>query len=126
MQAREGELFRLEAGPFRGGDLRVESFRGREAVSRPYRWDISVDAPSEPPDVIETALLAQPARLDISLQGDAPRTVHGVAPVLQERHRSRPEDAESWRGSAELRDRSRPQGLRLSGKRIFLTAEELL
>lgn len=124
MQAREGALFRLEAGPFRGGELRVESFRGREAVSRPYRWDISVDAPSEPPDVIETALLAQTASRH-QPSGRRPAAA-GAAPLLQERPRSRPEDAETWRGSSELRDRSRPQGLRLSGKRICLTVEELL
>lgn len=76
-------LFHFEAGPFRDAELRVLGFRGRESISRPYRWDVSVDAPNEPAAAMETALLAQPACLDLSLQGAAQRLVHGVVAAMR-------------------------------------------
>jgi uncharacterized protein involved in type VI secretion and phage assembly len=36
-------LFTFQAASYAAGQLRVLSFQGREAVSRPFRLDISVD-----------------------------------------------------------------------------------
>lgn len=71
-------LFSMEAGPLRAGELRVVGFRGRESISRSYRWDVTVDAPNELSTVMDVALLAQPACLELSLPGVARRFVHGV------------------------------------------------
>ncbi|MFO0606710.1 MAG: type VI secretion system tip protein TssI/VgrG [Polyangiales bacterium] len=71
-------LFSMDAGPFRAGELRVVGFRGREAVSRPYRWDVTVDVADVDHEAVEAMLLGARASLSIPLRDAAPRVVHGV------------------------------------------------
>lgn len=69
-------LFELWAGPFRGGDLLIASFRGREEISRPFSFDILALAQPDA-DLLDT-LLGQPATLVIQNPGKPPRVVAGL------------------------------------------------
>lgn len=76
-------LFTIEAGVFREGELRVVSFRGREWLSRPYRWDVVVDVEGVDFESLEVALLGQPACLHVAPHHTVPRFVHGVTTALR-------------------------------------------
>ncbi len=73
----------MEGGPFRSGELRVVSFRGREELSRPYRWDVVCEVEGIDFDALEVELLGQSACLDFTLANSAPRIVHGVISSLR-------------------------------------------
>ncbi|MDI1448342.1 type VI secretion system tip protein TssI/VgrG [Polyangium sp. 6x1] len=70
-------LFELHLGPLGALSLAVVSFRGREALSKPFSFDLLATAPP-PFDLLETSLLGQPATLVIRVHDQNPRIVHGV------------------------------------------------
>ncbi|MFO0759859.1 MAG: type VI secretion system tip protein TssI/VgrG [Byssovorax sp.] len=70
------EVYRLAAGPYHDGELRVASFVGREALSRLYRFDIVVTSTTLD-DTIERAVLGQPARLSLHV-GPVERSFQGI------------------------------------------------
>src|SRR5580692_941490 len=75
--------FALAAGPFVEGRLRVLSFRGREAVSRPFWFDVTVAvAGADAPDLAST-LLGQPAALTLDVPSGDPRTVRGLVAAVE-------------------------------------------
>ena len=69
-------LFELWAGPFRGGDLLVASFRGREEMSRPFSFEVL--ALAQPDAELLDTLLGQPATLVIQNPGKPARVVAGL------------------------------------------------
>ncbi|MFO0756478.1 MAG: type VI secretion system tip protein TssI/VgrG [Byssovorax sp.] len=70
-------LFELRAGPLGAGELTVLSFDGREAMSRPFRFDITF-ASALDLATITASLLDQPAELALAVPGAPPRRVRGV------------------------------------------------
>jgi type VI secretion system secreted protein VgrG len=66
--------FTLTAGEH---NLRVLAFRGREAVSRPYRFAIKIAVEAVDAHELEAAVLGQHAVLSIATLGE-PRTVAGI------------------------------------------------
>lgn len=76
-------LFAMEAGGLCDGELRVVGFRGHEAVSRPYRWDVVVELEGIDFEALDVAVLGQPACLDFTLAESVPRLVHGVVSALR-------------------------------------------
>ncbi len=68
--------FALTGGGFAGRHLRVRSFQGREAVSCPFRFDVTIAA--GPTDDVEAKLFGEKATLSIRTTGKATRSVHGV------------------------------------------------
>lgn len=75
--------FSLAAGPFTAGRLRVLSFRGREAVSRPFRFDIKIAVDDADHHDLEPALLGQPASLAMLIADDEPRTACGIVAAVE-------------------------------------------
>src|SRR5512132_2535789 len=69
-------LFELWAGPFRGGDLLVASFRGREEMSRPFSFEVL--ALAQPDAELLDTLLGQTATLVIQNPGKPARVVAGL------------------------------------------------
>ena len=59
-------------------DFQVLAFRGREAISQPFRFDLELV--SERSDLDLDALLHQPAFLILSPSGEGPRTAHQHRP----------------------------------------------
>jgi uncharacterized protein involved in type VI secretion and phage assembly len=70
--------FELTAGAYTATDLRVLSFRGREAISRPFRFDITLAADHLDAGSFEADVLGQTACLRLNTPGHEPRTVHGT------------------------------------------------
>ena len=75
--------FTLAAGSFDAGRLRVLSFRGREAVSRPFRFDLIVDADESDAHDLEPELLGRPATLAMQVAGGEPRRVCGIVAAVE-------------------------------------------
>src|SRR5581483_9813465 len=69
---RGPDLFRFEGGPYRSDQFRVVRFRGREEINGLYAFTIEVGAVDVEPTTLETALVGQPASLDIGVPGKAP------------------------------------------------------
>jgi uncharacterized protein involved in type VI secretion and phage assembly len=69
--------FELHAGPFTGRDRVVASFRGREEIGRPFRFDVmgftQIDGVT-----LEASLLGQTASLLMQSGEGAPRVVRGI------------------------------------------------
>jgi type VI secretion system secreted protein VgrG len=71
--------FELSAGPYESPALVIVSLRGREAISEPFSFDITVVASLDVDDsTIETDLLGAPACLVMQAGASAPRYVRGV------------------------------------------------
>jgi len=77
--------FILTAGPFAAGRLRVLSFRGREAVSRPFRFDILIAIDDAEHHDFEPELLAQAGALTMHVPGGELREVHGIVAAVEAR-----------------------------------------
>jgi type VI secretion system secreted protein VgrG len=75
--------FTLAAGKLAAGRLRVLSFRGREAVSRPYRFDVAVTVAGADAHDLEAQILAQPAVLAMQVPGGEPRAVCGIVAAVE-------------------------------------------
>jgi type VI secretion system secreted protein VgrG len=75
--------FTFAAGPFAAGRLRVLSFKGREAVSRPYRFDVEIGADASDAHDVEPALLGQAASLTMLLPEGERRTVAGIVAAVE-------------------------------------------
>jgi type VI secretion system secreted protein VgrG len=71
-------LYELRAGPFVHGELRVLKFKGREALSKPFAFEILFDS-ELPPAELEAGLVGQSATLVLQAPSHPPRVVHGVA-----------------------------------------------
>jgi type VI secretion system secreted protein VgrG len=84
LSTRPGRPFVLEV-PGYDGDLRVLAFRGRERVSRPFRFAIHVGVAPSHKRALEHALLGQPATLRIET-ARGPRSVCGIVAAVQARH----------------------------------------
>ena len=78
-----GSPFALAAGPFAEGRLRVLSFRGREVVSRPFRFDVMVAAGGADAPALASALLGEPASLTLQVPDGEPRTVRGIVAAVE-------------------------------------------
>ena len=71
--------FELRAGPHESPALTVVSLRGREAISEPFSFEITVAASPDVDDsTIEPDLLGAPACLVMQAGASAPRFVRGV------------------------------------------------
>jgi len=70
------EIYRLRAGPYRDDQLVVCSFRGREALSKLYQFDIVVTSAALD-DTLERTVLGRRAMLSLQL-GDVHRDFHGI------------------------------------------------
>jgi type VI secretion system secreted protein VgrG len=70
------EIYRLSAGPYRDGQLLVSAFRGREALSRLYRFDVVVTS-AMLDDTVERTVLGRRAHLSLRL-GRVRRDFHGI------------------------------------------------
>jgi type VI secretion system secreted protein VgrG len=75
--------FLFTAGPYAAGRLDVLSFRGREATSRPFRFDIKVAVGLSDVHELEGTLLGQPASLALHVAGGDPRTVWGIVVAVE-------------------------------------------
>ncbi|MEZ4309032.1 MAG: type VI secretion system tip protein TssI/VgrG [Polyangiaceae bacterium] len=79
-----GDLFELRAGP--GGDLTLEvaAFRGREGMSRLYRFDVTFLSELEP-QALRRAVLGRPVELSLQSPGlGLSRSIRGIAASLVE------------------------------------------
>jgi type VI secretion system secreted protein VgrG len=74
--------FELWVGPFARRQLEVVSFRGREAVSKLFSFDVRVLARAGE-DAIEASLVGLPATLVIPIDGEGPRLVQGVVASIR-------------------------------------------
>jgi type VI secretion system secreted protein VgrG len=75
--------FELRAGPWSRPDLAVLSFHGREAISHPFRFDITMATSMAVDDAtLESELLARPACLTMRAGASGPRYVRGVVASL--------------------------------------------
>jgi type VI secretion system secreted protein VgrG len=75
--------FELSAGPYESPALAVLSFRGREAISRAFSFEITVAAsPEVDSATIEPDLLGRPACLTMQAGASAPRLVRGVVAAV--------------------------------------------
>ncbi len=72
-----GAGFELVAGPFTSGELDVRSFRGSEAISQPFRFDVVVST-SVDADGLEDELLGSTARLTVHGPDGFARAIDGV------------------------------------------------
>ncbi|MBK7402444.1 MAG: type VI secretion system tip protein VgrG [Myxococcales bacterium] len=70
-------MFALRLGVLGPTDLSVVSFKGRERLSEPFRYDV-VFATSAPETVVMSSL-AHPASLALAVPGGTPRLVQGLA-----------------------------------------------
>lgn len=75
------EIYRLSAGPYRDGQLVVCSFRGREALSKLYQFDIVVTS-AMLDDTLERTVLGRRAMLTLQL-GDVHRDFHGIVSGIE-------------------------------------------
>jgi type VI secretion system secreted protein VgrG len=74
--------YRLRAGPYDQAQLTVIRFRGREAMSSPYRFDILASSTEIDDSAIETELLGRPASFSWHLP-HARRTFHGLIDAVR-------------------------------------------
>jgi type VI secretion system secreted protein VgrG len=75
--------FELRAGPYDPSALKVVSLRGREAISEPFSFDITVAASADVDDsTIEPDLLGAAACLVMQAGASAPRFVRGVVAAV--------------------------------------------
>jgi type VI secretion system secreted protein VgrG len=72
-----GDIYRLSVGPYRNGELWVQSFHGREAMSKLYEFDIVVTSKLGLDGTLERAALGHRALLTIQL-GRVQRDFHGI------------------------------------------------
>jgi type VI secretion system secreted protein VgrG len=73
--------FEFSAGPFPTSHFRVISFRGSEAMSTPFQYDLDLLAPLDEMTLMSMPLtvLRKPGYLHLhGAQGNAPRLVHGI------------------------------------------------
>jgi type VI secretion system secreted protein VgrG len=73
--------FEFSAGPFPTRHFRVVSFRGYEAMSSPFQYEVELLAPLDEMALLSMplAVLRKPGYLHIrGAQGNAPRLVHGI------------------------------------------------
>jgi type VI secretion system secreted protein VgrG len=75
-------LYELRAGPFVQGELRVLKFKGREAISKPFAFEILFDSNLSPAE-LEAGLVGQSATLVMQAPRHVPRVVHGIAAWLR-------------------------------------------
>src|SRR4051812_44529800 len=75
-------LFELRAGPFLQGELRVLKFKGREALSKPFSFEILFYS-DLPPWELEAGLVGQSATLVMQAPPHLPRVVHGITAWLR-------------------------------------------
>lgn len=75
------EVFRLALGPFGARALPVLRVRGREALSRPYAWEVTFTTAD--PSFDADAAIGQPARLTIAPLAETPREVLGVVASVE-------------------------------------------
>jgi type VI secretion system secreted protein VgrG len=81
--AEERADFRFEAGGIGPDTWRVVRFHGTEAISRPFRFDVELDASDAEIDF--DSVVGQPAALSIAL-GQGERTVRGVVSRIELLH----------------------------------------
>ncbi len=75
-------IFPFDLQGYSEGDLRVVSFRGLEKVSRPYVFDILLNAPKRLGDKLEDSALG--AKASLGIEGvELPRAVHGIVQSVQ-------------------------------------------
>jgi type VI secretion system secreted protein VgrG len=74
--------FALTAGPYAAGRLRVLSFRGREASSRPFRFDVAIAVGDTDAQDLESQLLGRPAVLSMQVPDGEPRNVCGIVAAV--------------------------------------------
>ena len=72
-----GAGFDLSAGPYTAGELDVRSFRGTEAMSQPFCFDVLV-ATTVDPDGLEDELLGATARFTLRSPDGSARVIEGV------------------------------------------------
>lgn len=96
----QGEIYRLQVGPYRDGQLLVSSFRGRESLSGLYRFDIVVIS-AWLDDTLDRTALGCRAMLSLQL-GRVHRDFHGIISGIE---------AQGLRG---------PQGQRVAQHRLRL------
>jgi type VI secretion system secreted protein VgrG len=78
--------FALRAGPYASHALRVLSFRGRETLSRPFSFDITLAAELEVDDsTVEAELIGKPACLTLLADDSGPRFVRGILASIEAR-----------------------------------------
>src|SRR5262245_30258348 len=75
--------FVFQAATYAAGQLRVLSFRGREVMSRPFRFDVLVAAEKADHDALKSELLGQAASLLMVAPPGAPRTVCGIIAAIE-------------------------------------------
>jgi type VI secretion system secreted protein VgrG len=80
------DAFTLTAGSFSAGELHVLSFRGREEVSRPFRFDLTVAVRGTTARDIEGELLGQLAVLRLEVPGGDGRPVCGMVTRVDTLH----------------------------------------
>jgi len=95
-------MFELRVGALRNGELLVASFRGREALSRLYSFDVLAVASAERA-VLETAILGETATLVLDVPGGEPRAVTGIVAEVS------PEGSHAVFGAAAYRLRIVPR-----------------
>ncbi len=75
-EARSAEAFRLALAGFGPEVLHVVRVRGREAISRPYVWEVTFTTGD--PSFGASGVLGRPAQLTIAPLAEAPRVVLGA------------------------------------------------
>ncbi len=80
-EAASRATFELRLGPLGPAELTVASFRGREAMSRPFVFDVLFVAELDGL-ALDPTLLGTPAALLMRHAGPAPRVVQGIAGSL--------------------------------------------
>jgi len=75
-------LYELRAGAFVQGELRVLKFKGREALSKPFAFEVLFDS-EVPPWELEAGLVGQSATLVMQANAHPPRVVHGITAWLR-------------------------------------------
>ncbi|MFO0761141.1 MAG: type VI secretion system tip protein TssI/VgrG [Byssovorax sp.] len=76
--------FELSAGPYAASAFAVRSLRGREAVSEPFSFEVTIAASSDVDDAgIEADLLGKPAHLTMHAGESSPRFVRGVVASVE-------------------------------------------
>lgn len=110
------EIYRLDAGPYREGQLLVHSFRGREALSRLYRFDVVVTSHMLD-DTLERTLLGQRAVLSWQV-GRIHREFHGIVSAVEAQGLRGPHESRVAQHRLRLVPRAWVLGRR-KGSRIF-------